>query len=354
MEIKNGTLENLDEMIELADSVFRPKEKSMRLETPIMYSKENIEKGNTFIIVEDKKIVSFVGMVEEEIVVCSYKMKIGEIGNVCTHPDYRGKGYASILLQKAIEKAKNDNLSYLMISGGRSLYKRIGAVSLLYYFYQIKGRDKKLDFKIRRYKDEMYKDCIKIYQKEPIRFLRKKDFSGLFSLYNGAFKRKVMGGLSKIWVIEKEKEILAYWAEGERKGVITIGYNREFAGLRKFLFKAWINKKGIRNIFIPLWDRESHLFLGKENEIREMGTVLLINPEILFNSLDGFFKERGINFSYKKEQEKFILKADKEEKSFENLSKLSEFLFCFSGKFPEGIWKEFLPIPIPPYGLNYA
>ncbi|MFN4227262.1 MAG: GNAT family N-acetyltransferase [Candidatus Ratteibacteria bacterium] len=210
MEVKNGDLENLDEMIELADLVFRPKEKSMRIETPLMYSKENIEKGNTFIIVEDKKIVSFVGMVEEEIVVYGYKMKIGEIGNVCTHPDYRGKGYASILLQKAIEKAKKDNLSYLMISGSRSLYKRIGAVSMLYYFYQIKGKEKKLDFKIRRYKDKMYRDCIKIYQKEPVRFLRERDFSTLFSLYNGSFKRKVMHCLSKIWVIEKEKEILSY------------------------------------------------------------------------------------------------------------------------------------------------
>ncbi len=199
MEIKKGNWKNLDEMIELADLVFRPKEKSMRIETPIMYSRENIEKGNTFIIIEDKKIVSFVGLVEEEIVVYGYKTKIGEIGNVCTHPDYRGKGYASILLQKAIEKAKSDKIAYLMISGSRSLYKRIGAVSMPFYFYQVKSKtNKKVDFKITRYKNEIYRDCMKIYQKEPVRFIRERDFSSLFSLYNGEYRRKVMHCLSKI------------------------------------------------------------------------------------------------------------------------------------------------------------
>ncbi|MCS7180124.1 MAG: GNAT family N-acetyltransferase, partial [bacterium] len=192
MEIRIGSLNNLDEMIELADLVFRPKEKSMRIETPIMYSKENIENGNTFIVLENKKIVSFVGMVEEEISIYGYKIKIGEIGNVCTHPDYRGKGYASLLLQKAIEKAKKDKIAYLMISGGRSLYKRVGAVSMPYYLYQITGKDKKPDFKIRRFKEEMFQECIKIYQKEPVRFIREKKFAHLFSLYNGKYRRKVM------------------------------------------------------------------------------------------------------------------------------------------------------------------
>lgn len=354
MEIRQGNIEDLNEMIELADLVFRPKEKSMRIETPIMYSKENIQNGNTFIAIEDKKIVSFVGMVEEEIFVCGYKLKIGEIGNVCTHPDYRGKGYASTLLQKAIEKAKDDKLAYLMISGGRSLYKRIGAVSMPYYFYQITGKKRKTNFRVRRFKEKMFPECIKIYQKEPIRFIRRKDFSTLFSLYNGKYRRKVMLCESRIYVIQKEKEILGYWAEGERKGIITIGYNREFAGPRNVFLEVWKSKKGKKNIFVPLWDRELHFLLGKEKEGREMGTILLIDPKVLLDSLDGFFKEQGITLEYKINCNKFILKVNKEEKTFENIAAFAEFLFCSNGKIPEGIWKDILPIPIPSYGLNYA
>ncbi|MFN4227263.1 MAG: hypothetical protein ACK4F0_03885 [Candidatus Ratteibacteria bacterium] len=124
--------------------------------------------------------------------------------------------------------------------------------------------------------------------------------------------------------------------------------------MRNLLVQAWKSKKGIRNIFVPLWDRELHALLGKEKEIREMGTVLLIEPKNLFDSLRGFFKERGINFSYKIDKQNLILKANQQERKFENLSNLAEFLFCSNGKSPEGIWKEFLPIPIPPYGLNYA
>ncbi|HOK55808.1 MAG TPA: GNAT family N-acetyltransferase [bacterium] len=354
MEIRQGNLEVLDEMIELADLVFRPKEKSMGIETPIMYSKENIEKGNTFIAIENKKIVSFVGLVEEEINVYGNRMKIGEIGNVCTHPDYRGKGFASALLQKAIEKATEDKIAYLMISGGRSLYKRIGAVSMLYYVYQIRGKNKKVDFKIKRFRDEMFSDCMKIYQKEPVRFIRNKDFSQLFSLYNGKYRKKVMLCESRIYVIQKEREILGYWAEGERKGVINIGYNREFAGSRKFLVEAWKSRRGKKNIFVPLWDRELHYLLGKEKEKREMGTILLINPEILFSSLYDFFRERNIEIEYRTEDNKFLLKAYNEEKKFENLTTFSEFLFNFHEENQNGIWKKILPIPLPSYGLNYA
>lgn len=355
MEIKIGKWEYLEEMVQLADLVFRPKEKSMRIETPIMYSKENIENGNTFIVVENKKIVSFVGMVEEEICVYGNRVKIGEIGNVCTHPDYRGKGYASLLLEKAIEKAKNDKIAYLMISGGRNLYKRIGAVSMPFFIYEIKGKNKKTNFKIRRYRNEMYKDCIKIYQREPVRFIRKKNFSILFSLYNGEFIKKVMLAISKIYVILKDNEIVGYWAEGERKGRVTIGYNREFSGPRNILVEAWKSKKGKKQIIVPLWDKELCFYLGKEKEIREFGTVLLVNPEILIDSIKSIFYERGIEIEIFKKENNFWLKVGDEKKAFDNISEMAIFLFCSDGKIPqEGVWKDILPIPLPSYGFNYA
>ncbi|HOV22076.1 MAG TPA: GNAT family N-acetyltransferase [bacterium] len=341
------TGKNLNEIIELSNLVFRPKEKSMKIETPLMW-----EKGKHFVIKENEEIVSFIGMVEEEINVFGYKMKIGNIGNVCTHPDYRNKGYATCLLNETIKKAKEDKLVYLMISGGRELYKRAGAVSMPFYFYQFSGNKGKTDFRVRRYKDDLYCECIKIYQKEPVRFLREnKGFSSLFSLYNGKFKKKVMHMGSKIWIISKNKEILAYWAEGETKDGISIGYNREYGGIRELLAKVWKSRGKKVNIYIPLWDEELKYYLGKEKEVKEMGTILLINPNLLIENLSGYFIERGVEIDYLKRENKILLKANKKEKEFKDNKDLARFLLHLNN---EEVWKNIFPIPLPFYGFNYA
>ncbi|HXK45402.1 MAG TPA: hypothetical protein PL060_05545, partial [bacterium] len=67
-EIKNK--KELNAIIDLSNLVFRPKEKSMEIETPLMWAV-----GKHFVVKKNKKIVSFIGMVEQEINVCGYKIK---------------------------------------------------------------------------------------------------------------------------------------------------------------------------------------------------------------------------------------------------------------------------------------
>ncbi len=351
MKVDRGSSKNLKEIIDLSNLVFRPKERSIEVETPLMWAEKNIRAGNLFIIKEDKKIVSFTGMIEGQISICGYRLKISSIGNICTHPDYRGKGYASLLFQEAIKKAKSDNRLYLMISGGRGLYKRVGAVSVPFYFYQLEGKEARTDFEIRRYRNKFYKPCAQVYQREQIRFVREKDFRDLFSLYNGEFRKEVMQAKSSIYVILKDKEVLGYWTEGNS---ISVGCNREYAGTRELLTRAWRSRKGVKNVLVPLWDRELRYYLGKEKEIKEVGTVLLLNPESFVGALEGYYKERGVRLGCYKKGTQFLLKADSVEVKFKNISDLAAFLFCSHGKMPKGIWKEILPLPIPPYGFNYA
>jgi len=313
IKITSAKLKDLPAVISLADLVFRPKEKSMGIETPLMWAEENVKSGNLFVVKEDNRILSLVGLIEEEVEIDSYRIKIGNIGNVCTHPDYRGRGYATSLLQEAIKKAKRNNLICFMISGGRGLYRRLGAVGIPFYYYEVDGGKKSLNFKVVRYKKEFYESCMNIYKKEKIRFIRKKNFSSLFSLYNGEFRKKIMGAESRIYVIIKNGEISAYWAEGKTKDGIIIGYKREFAGDRKLLITAWKSLKGKRRIFVPIWDKELIDYLGKAKEIKEMATFLLINHHNLSDSI---------------------------KKNLKNL-------------LPKE-WRDKLPMPFPMYGLNYA
>ncbi len=351
VKIGRGDLKNLQEIIALCNLVFRPKEKSMGIETPLMWDEDNVEAGNLFIVKEDGRIVSFVGMIEREVNVFGYRIKIGNIGNVCTHPDYRKKGYASTLLQEAIKKAWSDNLSYLMISGTAGIYKKAGAVSMLYYLYEFPGNEEKpKDFKIVRYKDTMYKECISIYQGEKVRFIRTKDYSRVFSLYNGKFIKKVMRMRTKVWVIMKKNKVLGYWTEGEKGDKISCA-NGEYAGLREIIIKMLKRKKKKVEFYLPIWDKEIKTYLGKEKEIKERGTILLINPKLLFDNLRGFFTERGAKVEIVQKNEEYLLTVNGKRKKFKNKVDLSNFIFTLKEEEP---WKDVFPIPFPVYGFDYA
>ncbi|MEL4106204.1 GNAT family N-acetyltransferase [Oscillospiraceae bacterium WX1] len=55
--------------------------------------------------------------------------KYGTILNVLTYPDYRRKGYATLVLKSLIRKAGEEGLSYLQLSAskaGQPLYRKLG------------------------------------------------------------------------------------------------------------------------------------------------------------------------------------------------------------------------------------
>jgi ribosomal protein S18 acetylase RimI-like enzyme len=77
--------ENVEEMVQLAT-----------LTKPGPFSKRTIEFGNYFGIFDNGKLVAMTGQ-------RLHVAKFTEISAVCTHPDFLGKGFASILLQQQLE-----------------------------------------------------------------------------------------------------------------------------------------------------------------------------------------------------------------------------------------------------------
>lgn len=75
---------NVQEMVNLAS-----------LTKPGPFAERTIDFGNYFGIFEDGKLVAMTG---QRLHVANYS----EVSAVCTHPDYLGKGYASILLQQQL------------------------------------------------------------------------------------------------------------------------------------------------------------------------------------------------------------------------------------------------------------
>src|ERR1700724_1990061 len=86
----------MNEAIQLADAVFRDAEQvSMAEAFPLVFSQSLGQSLGAF---EQGKLVAFIGIVPAFIKVWLSRLPIYSLGAVCTHPDYRGRGYAGDLL----------------------------------------------------------------------------------------------------------------------------------------------------------------------------------------------------------------------------------------------------------------
>ena len=86
--------EEYDEMLELVKLVFRA---DLGERVPLLYNPENIE--NLRILKVNGRIVTHIGVSIKEVSILGCRTKVGSIGSVCTHPDYRRRGFATMVLE---------------------------------------------------------------------------------------------------------------------------------------------------------------------------------------------------------------------------------------------------------------
>ncbi|MBR5427946.1 MAG: GNAT family N-acetyltransferase, partial [Clostridia bacterium] len=65
---------------------------------PKLYKKQYAPWQNNMCVLEKGRLRSAIGIYYQQMDVCGELLKVGGIGNVCVHPDARGKGY----MQKAL------------------------------------------------------------------------------------------------------------------------------------------------------------------------------------------------------------------------------------------------------------
>jgi len=125
---RGAEVDELSEVLDLVNLVFRTSrgmKPTMQEEFPLLFNEKNVE--NLRIIKVDGKIVSHVGIFECDAIIHGCRLKVGMIGAVCTHPDYRGRGFATRLVEDAMSKMRRDGVNIVMISGIRRLYDRAGS-----------------------------------------------------------------------------------------------------------------------------------------------------------------------------------------------------------------------------------
>ena len=306
MEGPRGTRkEEFNQVIKLVNYVFREssnRPSNMEKWYPLLFNNDNLE--NMRIIWQDDRPVSHLAISESEIAIYGCKTKIGSIGAVCTHPEYRKRGFASLLLEDGIKKMDKDGIDIMLVSGGRNLYKRAGCVEAgRVHKFRISGSDLKRfntqKVKVFPYEERNLENIVQVYQKEAVRFFRPlEDFKRI--LTTGA----AMDREAEILTVHKGNEFLGYLAiqiPGEKRGEARIGQVVEYSGIRGAIVDA------VRCVFerytlqelsfnVPFHDSEFIYLLNQKNLtslIENIPSLIkIINFPRLMHRLGPYIEER--------------------------------------------------------------
>lgn len=292
---RGARVEELEEIIRLSNKVFRINlEGDMGKEYPLLFSEKNSE--NLRIIKEDNKIVSLVGMLFSDVMLLGTRIKACMIGSVATDPDYRGRGFATLLMQDSILKSLQEGVDIMLISGGRGLYRRLGAINVgLYKTYHIdKAKLLKSNLKVRKANERDIPKLLRIMELESVRFIRSYEELKILLRCETVVNRP-----GEVLIIESNDIPLGYVALQLPKKQEEILHIKEIGGSRSAILDALYT-------ILEMYNRDSILLdtlnsdieikytlekLGIKGEDRGFeGTIKVINPKGLIKKMDDYFR----------------------------------------------------------------
>ena len=369
-------VEEFANLMRLVNLVFRGNEVpsvSMEEELPLLFNRDNL--NHLYIIKDGQQIVTHVGAVLNKLIIHGAKITIASIGAVCTHPDYRGKGYASRLLHHCVRELKEAGARLVVISGDRDLYRRANCYPAgeIYQYKITKGGLENLKatgVEIQPLKGSDLDTIISIHEQEPVRFHRTaKAFEKLISVPSNWMK-----GIRDGFIIHNGEPVAYLFlfrkAAGDREGTVW-----EFSGEREALTHAIPSlfehyQLDTLTLYVNVYDHRFVQVLTGKNLNAKKCTISghslgVINFTGLIEELRPYFEEylsiEPPQAFMKKDQ--YVLSVFGEEYIIENQADLVHFLFgpqWEKTRLTKGpavlrdVLKKAFPIPIPWPGLNFV
>jgi len=275
-------------------------------EFPDLFSVENIE--NIRVIVEDGIPVSNINYLIRPVSIYGCTVSVASLGAVATLEEYRGRGYASALLDDCIKRMSGQGAQVLLISGNRRLYRNVGSVPAGFmYNFEITLNDNTEvnlseieEYTVREIdiencsSDDFYK-LVKLYRNENVRFIRGFDeFRRL--LLSRKHLRKIKDE-KKIIVAEKNDEFAAYMYMGVNE---KNGHIYDCAGSRKLIIETCMKLikenilKKVNGRLLP-YHKEAIEFCKKSNinlkESRLIGTIKIVDFVGFMEAIKQYFYE---------------------------------------------------------------
>ncbi|MBS7634352.1 GNAT family N-acetyltransferase [Candidatus Bathyarchaeota archaeon] len=340
-----------------------------------MFNENNLE--NLRVIVKDDHVISHVGVWEGRLLICGSWFNVGMIGSVCTREGYRQEGYASALVADALNKMRRDGIDFVMISGDRGLYRRLGCFkSGIVYLYNvaspIKMTAEEKDFEIIICSNNHINDIAAIYQKEPVRYERSlEDFQMLTKIF---FTPPKYNDLEyKIYLAMINDDPLAYVAVSSLSKMNRLKV-WEYAGSRIYVAHLIAHilqseQPSCIELAVPFQDVELLRFLEKYGLRKPSpdseANMLILNPKLFFEKAKIYLIERvGAEIVSEIKVEDYNEKVKIFIKGNSLILEPTDFTLLFFNS-PEKersrvkiepimkLLSEALPLPTPVYGINY-
>lgn len=266
------------------------------------------KRGGTYILAHQGKLVSQIGIFHDRIKMYDGDIRTGSIGGVCTHPDYQGKQLASHLLEYCTQRLVDEGARLMLISGAHGIYTRLGNVPYGRYInFSIKPgqsgqrRSTPTDLVVRKATPADASTCSKLYQAEPIHFIRQNsDFSVVLQ---DPMRNPYIH--AEQWIIELSGKAVAYlflgieWGAELGAGIRHVG---EYAGSRLALadaFNMMMTSNHLKELFWSVaWQDVDliHLLQGGGNNGAAMPlyghTLRIINFPGFMNDLRPILRAR--------------------------------------------------------------
>jgi GNAT superfamily N-acetyltransferase len=227
--------DRLEELVALANRVFRSGGGDMGREYPLVFDPNALE--GMRVIVEDEKVVSHVGLCVRDALLLGIPLRVASIGAVCTAPDYRKRNFAGSLVEDAIARAREWGAHVMLISGDRALYRRMGGTRIGRYAHiEVPVAPLPSGLALERASLSDIPDLAMLYSFEPIRFIRPyDDWRRLLEA------EMLMNAPADCWLVRDAEQVLAYIA-AQRPPSHSSGESRpnvrEYAGSREAVWSA--------------------------------------------------------------------------------------------------------------------
>ncbi len=237
--------------------------------------------GSTYVTAHKNVPVSMISIFHNQIKLYDGRIRLGSIGGVCTHPDFRGLGLAGTLLDHCTRQLRLEGACLMLISGGRGLYTRVGCVPTGKYLQftlrpgQIAPASARLRLRPASRADARL--CGMLNQAENVHFVRPVEKFEHNLGHPGGYIH------SDEWIVERSGQPVAYillgkeWEQvGNRdRGLRSV---REYAGSRTALVEAMgqiMALQGLKEVEWPVsWQDGELIHLFQERSLSGQWTYL--------------------------------------------------------------------------------
>jgi predicted N-acetyltransferase YhbS len=350
----------LEQLRTLTDTVFWP---GMVDKYPQLFNQENVE--NLRVIEADGKLVSLVAMIQRWAGILGCTVRASCLGAVCTYEEYRGRGFASLLVEDAIRKCRDDGVDFMLISGTRDLYRRFGCRPVGNYTeFEVTcdclPKSSPTDSELAPFGESDLPAISLLYALEPVRFIRPIED------YRNALKTQwVMDVRASFWQVRIGGVTRAYCIAGPPKdGAANV---LEYAGDR-YAFASSLgelmDRLNVEKLHLTISDIDSQMEALLEGAgcrgrvTTALDTVTIINPSQLLGRLRPCIEERigarrAASLRCIEEGTGITIELDGQAVRADRYGDASMLFFGAPGYTIPAPLDEIFPIPALWYGLSY-